>query len=114
MTGYLPLLVGNLQAGYKRFSDWENAVKRISHHENSKKQQSFFKSLKDKTNALGRVDKILTAKYNKEVAYWKIVLRRVVAVIRSLTARDCILEGMAKSLVLFTTETLLLKQLINV
>ncbi|XP_018362132.1 PREDICTED: uncharacterized protein LOC108760585, partial [Trachymyrmex cornetzi] len=75
------------------FSDWKNAVIRMSDHENSKQHQSCLKSLKDRASNFGRIDKTLIAEYNKEVAYWQNVLKRVVAVIKGLASRGLPFRG---------------------
>ncbi|XP_043467715.1 uncharacterized protein LOC122501966 [Leptopilina heterotoma] len=75
------------------FSDWKNAVNRISDHENSEKHVSCLKSLNDRANAFGRIDKTRMKDYNKEVVYWQNVLKRVVAVIKSLASRGLAFRG---------------------
>lgn len=75
------------------FSDWKNAGIRMSQHENSEKHQTCLKTLKDRASALGRIDKTLLAEYDREVVYWKNVLKRVVAVIKSLASRGLPFRG---------------------
>ena len=68
------------------FNDWKTTVQRMKEHENSEEHRSAFATLSRKNDG-GRVDKSLVLQTEEEIKYWHEVSRRIVAVVRSLSAR---------------------------
>ena len=56
-------------------------------HENSDEHRSALATLIARKNDGGRVDKSLVLQTEEEIKYWHEVSRRIVAVVRSLSAR---------------------------
>lgn len=65
----------------------------MKEHENSNDHRSLCAILLARKNAGGRVDKRLVLQMEEEIKYWHEVLRRVVAVVRSLCARGLPFRG---------------------
>ncbi|XP_039306752.1 zinc finger MYM-type protein 1-like [Solenopsis invicta] len=75
------------------FNDWKNMIKSIECHENSNFHKSSILTLKIRGNKIGQVDKTLIKQLDEEISYWRKVLERVVAVVRSLSSRALPLRG---------------------
>ena len=78
------------------YNDWKNAVHRMKEHENSDEHRSALATLLARKNAGGRVDKSLVLQTEEEIKYWHEVLRCIVAVVRSLSARGLPFRGSHK------------------
>ncbi len=79
--------------GKEGFNDWKNAKKRVLEHENSSVHKECVLNLKQRAKIRGRIDHELTLQLEAETSYWRNVLRRVVAVVKSLTSRGLALRG---------------------
>lgn len=75
------------------YNDWKNAVQRMKEHENSDEHRSAHATLLVRKNAASRVDKSVILQTDEEIKYWHEVLKRVVAVVRSLSARGLPFRG---------------------
>ena len=53
-----------------------------------------------RTNTAERIDRALLLQTEEEINYWREVLKRIVATVKSLVMRGCRLEAQKKSLVL--------------
>ncbi|XP_025200207.1 zinc finger MYM-type protein 1-like [Melanaphis sacchari] len=69
------------------FSDWKHAEKRITSHENSQTHKTNVLTMKDRGKVAQRIDSALILQIEGENNYWKNVLRRVVAVVKTLSSR---------------------------
>ena len=75
------------------YNDWINAGQRMKEHEISDDHRSACATLLARKNVGGRVDKSLVFQTEEEIKYWHEVLRRIVAVVRSLSARGLPFRG---------------------
>ncbi|XP_022163997.1 uncharacterized protein LOC111029339 [Myzus persicae] len=75
------------------FSDWKHAEKRITSHENSQTHKTNVLTMKDRGKVVQRIDSALISQIEKEKNYWKNVLRRVVAVVKTLSSRGLAFRG---------------------
>lgn len=75
------------------FNDWKNAAARISEHENSPKHKTIVMTIKQRSNTLSRIDNALIQQMDKEISYWRNVLRRVVVAIIALVSRGLPFRG---------------------
>jgi len=75
------------------FNDWKNAKQRIEEHENTRSHKQCVLNLKERANFFGKIDHELTVQLNEEILYWKNVLKRVVAAIKTLVSRGLSLRG---------------------
>ncbi|XP_046737103.1 zinc finger MYM-type protein 1-like [Diprion similis] len=75
------------------FRDWKNATARIESHENSLYHRTNVSSLKARGNVGTRLENTLIQQMNKEISYWRNVLRRVVAVVKYLAGRGLPFRG---------------------
>jgi hypothetical protein len=87
------LFGGVSQFAEEGFHDWKNANARISDHENSSEHRSCIMALKQRGNVLGRIDTKLVVQIENEIKYWRDVLKRVVAVVKSLASRGLAFRG---------------------
>ncbi|XP_022834878.1 zinc finger MYM-type protein 1-like [Spodoptera litura] len=67
------------------FNDWKNASIRYS-HENSCEHKTYVSALQRRSDIGGRIDHELVAQIQEELTYWREVLKRVVATVKSLLA----------------------------
>lgn len=75
------------------YNDWKNTGQRMKEHENSDDHRSACAKLLARKNAGGRIEERLVLQMEEEIKYWHEVLRRVVAVVRSLSARGLPFRG---------------------
>jgi hypothetical protein len=75
------------------FNDWKNAEVRVAQHENSSNHKSCILALQARGLIHGCIQSSLTAQINEESAYWKNILKRVVAVIKGLASRGLAFRG---------------------
>ena len=67
------------------FNDWKNAQSRFKQHECSTNHKQSLITMKTRANLSNRIDiKIFSQLEDEILSYWKNILRRVVAVIKSL------------------------------
>nr|XP_047137418.1 zinc finger MYM-type protein 1-like [Hydra vulgaris] len=69
------------------FSDWKKGEEKIKRHENSQHHKLCVMNMKERKEVLNRVDQKLKYQVETEINYWKNVLTRVVAVVKSLSSR---------------------------
>jgi len=74
------------------FSDWKRP-KSINKHENSLSHKTCVIKMKNRSSELNRVDKTLQYQVETEKDYWKNVLIRVCAVVKSLSSRGLPFRG---------------------
>ncbi|KAF0722811.1 zinc finger MYM-type protein 1-like, partial [Aphis craccivora] len=75
------------------FSDWKHTEKRITSHENSQTHKTNVLTMKDRGKVAQRIDSALILQIEGEKNYWKNVLRRVVAVVKTLSFRGLAFRG---------------------
>lgn len=75
------------------FNDWKNASVRLESHENSGEHKTCVLTLQRRSNIIGRVDHELAAQLLEELTYWREVLKRVVATVKSLASRGLPFRG---------------------
>lgn len=75
------------------FNDWKNAQSRFKQHECSTNHRQSLITMKTRANLSNRIDKKLFSQLEDEISYWKNILRRVVAVIKSLSSRGLPFRG---------------------
>ena len=66
------------------YADWKNVHHRLKHHENSLDHRSATATLLERTGTDRSIDTSLVSQLKREIQYWQNVVRRVVAVIKSL------------------------------
>lgn len=67
--------------------------KRVLEHKNLSVHKECVLNLKQRAKIRGRIDHELTLQLKPETSCWRNVLRRVVAVVKSLTSRGLALRG---------------------
>ncbi|KAF0724553.1 zinc finger MYM-type protein 1-like [Aphis craccivora] len=75
------------------FSNWKKAVEKLSAHKNSQKHRSNILVMKQRGVILERIDQQLVRQMEFETNNWKSILRRVVAVVKSLSSRGLSFRG---------------------
>ncbi|KAL4710117.1 hypothetical protein ACJJTC_016519 [Scirpophaga incertulas] len=75
------------------FNDWKNASIRLESHENSCEHKTCVLVLQRRSDSDGRIDHELVAQYQEELTYWREVLKRVVATVKSLASRGLSFRG---------------------
>lgn len=75
------------------FRDWKNSKARIEAHENSDFHKTNVSHLKARAVVHGRVDERLVKQLDGEVLYWKKIIYRVIAIIKSLAIRGLPFRG---------------------
>lgn len=75
------------------FCNWWKGEEKLLQHENSKSHKNCVLNLKLRGNVLGRIDSQMVIQLDTEVKYWKDVLIRVVAVVKSLCLRGLSFRG---------------------
>lgn len=76
----------------KGFSDWKRP-KSINKHENSLSHKTCDIKMKNRSSKLNRIDNTLQYQVETEEVYWKNVLTRVCAVVKSLSSRGLPFRG---------------------
>ncbi|XP_067625649.1 zinc finger MYM-type protein 5-like [Eurosta solidaginis] len=74
-------------------SDWKHINHIILAHENNPAHRRSMITYLARSKAVGRVDIDLISQHQKEVDYWKNVLKRIVAVVKFLTSRGLPFRG---------------------
>ncbi|XP_029348364.1 uncharacterized protein LOC100568629 [Acyrthosiphon pisum] len=74
-------------------SDWKKGEEKIKHHENSKNHKLCVIKMKERGEVLNQIDQKLKYRVEMEKSYWKNVLTRVVAVVKSLSSRGLSFRG---------------------
>ncbi|CAI6371600.1 unnamed protein product [Macrosiphum euphorbiae] len=90
------LLFGNLNSpsfASKGFSNWKRADELISQHENSLKHRSNILAMKNRGQILQRIDQQIIQQIENERMYWINVLKRVVAIVKTLASRGLAFRG---------------------
>jgi hypothetical protein len=80
------------------FNDWKNASVCVGQHENTQDHKKCILSLKDRASVIGKIDHDLTAQLDKEISYWREVIKRVVAAVKTLVSRGLPLRGDAEKI----------------
>ncbi|XP_044591536.1 zinc finger MYM-type protein 1-like [Cotesia glomerata] len=75
------------------FRDWKNLKARLEGHENSDFHKTNVSYFKARAVIHGRVDQRLIKQLDEEITYWKIILYRVIAIIKSLAIRGLPFRG---------------------
>ncbi|KAK9679870.1 protein of unknown function (DUF4371) [Popillia japonica] len=75
------------------FNNWKNSKYRVSAHENSPTHKLSVLRMKDRSNALGRIDYMLTIQSDEEINCWRNILKRVVACAKALASRGLSFRG---------------------
>ena len=75
------------------FMNWKNVSERLSEHENSTIHRDSVLKFSSRAENCKRIDYEMVKEYNKECAYWRSVLKRVVLVIQFLAERGLPLFG---------------------
>ncbi|XP_050064590.1 zinc finger MYM-type protein 1-like [Aphis gossypii] len=75
------------------FFDWKKGEQKLSRHENSLNHKSCILKMKKRGSEIGRIDHQLILQVQTETNYWKEVLTRVVAVVKSLSSRGLAMGG---------------------
>lgn len=74
-------------------NDWKHIHQIILSHENSPTHRQSMMTYLTRSKAVGRVDTDLLSQYQKEVDYWRNVLKRIVSVIKFLASRGLAFRG---------------------
>lgn len=75
------------------YNDWKNASQTFKEHENSSHHRKAAINLLLRAKTCNRVDTKLVSQIENEMKYWRDVLRRVVATVRSLAIRGLPMRG---------------------
>ncbi|XP_053568207.1 zinc finger MYM-type protein 1-like [Bombina bombina] len=75
------------------FNDWKNAAGRIHKHESSQHHRSSVVALKVRGSAKGRIDRLMVEQMEEERQYWRNVLKRVCATVKTLATRGLPFRG---------------------
>jgi len=90
------LLFGNINSpsfSSKGFSNWKRAEELISQHENSLKHRSNILAMKNRGQTHQRIDQQIIQQIENERMYWINVLKRVVAIVKTLASRGLAFRG---------------------
>lgn len=66
---------------------------KLSQHENSINHKNCVIKMKLRGNKLGRIDSQIILQVETEIKYWKEVLTRIIAVVKSLSSRGLSFRG---------------------
>jgi hypothetical protein len=69
------------------FDDWVHTSKRLAKHENSMERKNALYTLSIRASTLKRIDQEIVLQHNKEVEYWRNVLKRVIEGIKFISIR---------------------------
>ncbi|XP_060852987.1 zinc finger MYM-type protein 1-like isoform X2 [Rhopalosiphum padi] len=83
----------NFIAYSERFSNWKRAEELISQHENSLKHRSNILAMKNRGQTHQRIDQQIIQQIENERMYWINVLKRVVAIVKTLASRGLAFRG---------------------
>jgi len=75
------------------FCNWKKCEEKLRQHENSINHKNCVIKMKYRGNKLGRIDSQLILQVETEIKYWKEVLTRIVAVVKSLSCRGLSFRG---------------------
>lgn len=67
--------------------DWVHISKRLAEHENSMEHRNAVCTLSIRASTLKRIDQEIVLQHNKEVEYWRNVLKRVIEAIKFISIR---------------------------
>lgn len=84
---------GDSQFGSCGYWDWKNVFKRTEEHENSKLHKTCVYNFLCLQNQPGRIDYQIVRQLQEEISYWRNVLKRVVAIVKSLSSRGLAFRG---------------------
>lgn len=87
------LFGGSTKLATEGLMDWRNINKVLKKHEVSIEHTNCQISFLSRSNNIGRIDSDLCAQINKEIDYWRNVLKRVIAVIKKLGSRGLPFRG---------------------
>lgn len=89
------MLFGNNSSAFATngFSNWKKTDELISQHENSPKHRSNVLTMKNRGQMLQRIDQHIIKQIENEQTYWVNVLKRVVAIVKSLASRGLPFRG---------------------
>ncbi|XP_050064886.1 uncharacterized protein LOC126553816 [Aphis gossypii] len=86
--------LNKIQLVTEGYNDWKNANQRFNWHENSQENKNSIIKLKLRGKELGKIDNSVVLQLQEEtILYWRNVLKRIVATIKSLTSRGLPLRG---------------------
>lgn len=74
-------------------NDWKHINHIILAHENSPAHRQFMMTYLARNKAVGRLHIDLLSQHQKEVDYWRNVLKQIVAVVKFLTSRGLSFRG---------------------
>lgn len=80
------------------FSDWKHWGSRVESHEHSATHKKCVLDFLYRGKTLGRIDHGLQVQINEEVSYWREVIKRVISIVSTLTARGHALRGHTEKL----------------
>lgn len=75
------------------FNDWKNAVRKLNEHENSIPLKTSTVALIERGKTVGKINQEIVLKLEQETKYWRNILKRIVATVRSLVIRGLPLRG---------------------
>lgn len=75
------------------FSDWKISNARVEAHENSDVHKTNIYHLKARAVVQGRVDQHLVKQLDEEISYWRKILYRIIAIVKSLAIRGLPFRG---------------------
>lgn len=87
------LFGGTTKIATQGFDDWKHGNEALCHHENSSEHKSCALSMKLRQSSLGTVDTFISHQVDEEIKYWRNVLHRIAAVVRSLACNELAFRG---------------------
>ncbi|XP_060836474.1 zinc finger MYM-type protein 1-like [Rhopalosiphum padi] len=75
------------------FNDWKNAVRKLNDHENSIPHKTSTVALIERGKTAGKINQEIVLQLEQETNYWRNILKRIVATVRSLVIRGLPLRG---------------------
>lgn len=75
------------------FDDWKHGHESLKKHENSSEHKSCVLTMKSRCSESGKISQLLSIQIEDEKQYWRKVLTRVVAVVRSLASAGLPFRG---------------------
>ncbi|XP_025205923.1 zinc finger MYM-type protein 1-like [Melanaphis sacchari] len=75
------------------FNDWKNAVRKLNEHENSIPHKTSTVALIERGKTAGKINQEIVLQLEQETNYWRNILKRIVATVRSLVIRGLPLRG---------------------
>lgn len=88
------LLFGEISSfATKGFSNWKRVEQRIKEHSDSSKHRSNLLTMKNRGMVNNRINQHLIQEIENEKMYWIYVLKRIVAIVKSLASRGLVFRG---------------------